>query len=69
MKNPEESKPDYTKNWRYEKKAFRDIQIRSIHELGEMKRAQELRVDKFCVQKLTQSHDTIQQLTSQIQEL
>ena len=34
--------------------------------MGEMKRAQELRVDEFSVQKLRESHDTIQRLTSQI---
>ena len=50
-------------------KALRDSQIRSMHEMGEMKRAQELRVDKFSVQKLRESHDTIQRLNSQIQEL
>ena len=33
-------------------KALRDTQIRSIHEMGEMNRAQELRVDKFSVQKI-----------------
>ena len=30
-------------------KALRDTQIRSIHEMEEMKRAQELRVDEFSV--------------------
>ena len=34
-----------------------------------MKRAQELRVDEFSVQKLRESHGTIQRLTSQVQEL
>ena len=29
-------------------KALRDTQIRSIHEMGELKRAQELRIDEFC---------------------
>ena len=33
------------------------------------KRAQELRVDEFSLQKLRESHDTIKKLTSQIQEL
>ena len=32
-------------------KALRDTQIRSIHEMGELKRAKELRVDEFSVQK------------------
>ena len=48
-------------------KSLRDTQIRSMHEMGEIKRAQELRVDEFSVQKLRESHDTIQRLTSQIQ--
>ena len=50
-------------------KALRDTQIRSIHEMGELKRAQELRVDEFSVQKLRESRGTVQKLTSQIQEL
>ena len=33
-----------------------------------MKRAQELRIDEFSVQKLRESHETIQRLTSQVQE-
>ena len=37
--------------------------------MREMKRSQELRVDEFSVQKLRQSHETIQRLTSQVQEL
>ena len=49
--------------------ALRDTQIRSIHERGELKRAQELRVDEFAVQKLRESHETMQRLTSQTQEL
>ena len=37
--------------------------------MEELRRAQELRVDEFSVQKLRESHDTIQKITSQIQEL
>ena len=33
----------------HERKALRDTQIKSIHEMGEMKKAQELRVDEFSV--------------------
>ena len=29
-------------------KVLRDAQIRGMHEMGEMKRAQELRVDEVC---------------------
>ena len=39
-------------------KLLRDTQIRNIHELSEMKRAQELRVDEFSVQKLRECHET-----------
>ena len=49
--------------------SLRDTQIRSMHEVGEMKRAQELRVDEFSVQKFRENHETIQQLTSQVQEM
>ena len=49
-------------------KALRDTQIRSMHEMEEMKRAPELRVEKYSVQKLRESHETIQRLTSQLQE-
>ena len=50
-------------------KALRDTLIRGIHEMEELRRAQELQVDEFSLLKLRASHDTIQQLTSQIQEL
>ena len=50
-------------------KALRVTQIRNMHEMGEMKRAQELRVDEFSVQKLRESHETMQRLTSQVQQL
>ena len=50
-------------------KVLRDIQIRSMHEMGEMKRAQELRIDQISVQKLKENHEAIQKLTSQLQEM
>ena len=50
-------------------KALGDAKIRSMNEMGEMKRAQELRVEQFSIQKLRESHDTIQRVTSQILEL
>ena len=50
-------------------KALRETQIRSMHEMGEMKRAQELRVEKISILKLRESHETTQRLTSQVQEL
>ena len=50
-------------------KALRDTQIGSVPEMGQSNRAQDLRVEEFSVQKLRESHDTIQRLTSEIQEL
>ena len=44
-------------------KVLRETQIRNIHEMGEMKRAQEVRVEEFSVQKFRESHETIQKLT------
>ena len=49
-------------------KTLRATQIRSMHEMGEMKRTQESRVDEFSVQKLRESHEITQRLTSQVQE-
>ena len=40
-----------------------------MHAMGEMKIAQDLRVDEFSVQKLGEIHETIQQLTSQLQQM
>ena len=50
-------------------KALRDTRIRTIHGMEELNRAQELRVDEFSLWKLRESHATIQELTSQTQEL
>ena len=41
-------------------KIVRDAQIRSMHEMGEMKRGQELRVDEVSVQKSRENHETVQ---------
>ena len=40
-----------------------------MHEMGEIKRAQEQRIDEVSVQKLKENHETIQQLTSQLQQM
>ena len=52
-----------------EEKALRNAQIRRFREMGELKWAQELRVNEFSVQKLRKSHDTIQRISSQMQEM
>ena len=50
-------------------KALRETLIRHVHEMGDMKRAQELRVDEVSAQKLRESHETIQRLTSQMHKM
>ena len=50
-------------------KVLRETQIRKIHEMGEMKRAQERRIDEVSLQNLRENHETIQQLTSQLQQM
>ena len=50
-------------------KVLRDTQIRNMHKMGEMKSAQELRVNEVSLQKLRQNHHTIQKLTFQLQEM
>ena len=49
-------------------KALRDTQIRNMHELEKMKRAQVQQVEEFSVQKFRENHETIQQLNSQLQQ-
>ena len=50
-------------------KALPDPCIRNIHEVEELKRAQEMRIDEFSRHELRESPATIQKLASQIQEL
>ena len=50
-------------------KFLRDTRIRSMHDMGEITRAQEQRVDEVSVQKLRENHETIQKLTFQLQEM
>ena len=49
-------------------KALRDTHFRNIHDVKELKRAQEIRIDELSSHELRESHVTIQELTSQIQE-
>ena len=50
-------------------KVLRNTQIRSVHEMGEIERAQEQRIDEVSVQKFRENHETTQKLTSQLQEV
>ena len=50
-------------------KALRVTRIRNIHEVEELKRAQEMRIDDFSRNELRESRATIQELTSQRQDL
>ena len=50
-------------------RALRETRIRSVQEMEEMKRVQELRVDDFSRGKLVENQDTINERTARIQEL
>ena len=50
-------------------KVLRNIQIRNMHEMGKIQRAQEQRIDEVSAQKLRENRETIQQLTSQLQQM
>ena len=63
VKNLEKSKPDFMKNLLSEKECFEKVTIRSIHEVGEVKRAQEVRADEFSRDELRESHAATQELT------
>ena len=49
-------------------KVLRNTQLRNMHEMGEIQRVHELRVDEVSMQMLRENHETIQQLTFQLEE-
>ena len=50
-------------------RALRETHVKSIHEVEELERAQEMRIDEFSRHELRESEATFQELTSQKQEL
>ena len=48
---------------------LREAHITSLHEMEELKRVQELRIDEFWTGRLIKNRDTILELTGKIQEL
>ena len=48
---------------------LREAHIKRLHELEELKRVQELRIDEFSGRRLIENQDTINELTARIQEL
>ena len=48
---------------------LREAHIKSLHEMAELKRVQELRIDEFSIRRLIENQDTINELTARIQEL
>ena len=69
LSNLDDNKLDHKKESSMKQKVLRDTQIRNMHEMVDMKRAQEPRVDEVSVQKFRENHETIQKLTSQLQEM
>ena len=50
-------------------RALRGARIKSLREMEELKRVQELRIDAFSRRRLIENQDTINDLTARIQEL
>ena len=48
---------------------LRETHIKSLHEMEELKRVQELRIDELSRRRLIENQDTINELTDRIQEL
>ena len=48
---------------------LREARIKSLHEMEELKRVQELRIDEFSRRRLIENQDTINELTARSQEL
>ena len=48
---------------------LREVHIKSLYEMEELKRVQELRIDEFSRRRLIENQDTINELTARIQEL
>ena len=67
----EESRTDLAKfreELAHRERLLRETQIRSFHEVGELKKAKEMRTDEFSRNELRESHATKEELTSQTQE-
>ena len=48
---------------------LREAHIKSLHDMEELKRVQELRIDESWRRRLIENQDTINELTARIQEL
>ena len=67
--NFEENNFALQKNHPWRKKRFEKLRDEIFTRKEKLRERQELRVDKFSVQKLRESHETVQRLTSQMQEV
>ena len=67
--SPDENKFDHKKNSSMKEKVLRNTQFQNMHGIGEIKRAQEQRIDVVSLQKFRANHETIQQLTAQLQQM
>ena len=47
----------------------RETRIKGLHEMEELKRVQQLRIDEFSRRRLIENQDTINELTARIQEV
>ena len=69
MSNPDEINYYFKNNYQNKIGLFVKAHIKSLHEMEDLKRVQELRVDEFSRRRLIENQDTIDELTARIQEL
>ena len=69
MNNSDEINYYFKNNYQNKNRDVREAHIKSLHEMEELKRVQELRVDEFSRRRLIENQDTVHELTARIQEL
>ena len=69
MNNFDEINCFFMNNYQNKNRDLREDQMKSLFEMEELKRVQELRIDEFSRRRLIENQDTINELTARIQEL
>ena len=57
-----------SKKTQHDNNNLREAHIKSLHEMEELKRVQDLRIDEFSRRRLIEDRDTILELTARVQE-
>ena len=69
MNNSDEINYFFNNNYQNKSRDLREAHIKSLNDMEELKRVQELRIDDSSRTRLIENQDTINELTARIQEL